>query len=99
MVEFKEIISKSVSASFEIRDINEAYKVKGTASYNKDNVLENANGQISSETEMYICSFNIYKVGDNYKMNISDFEVGKGSEFNSIIESAISQLKDSYPSL
>ena len=48
---------------------------------------------------MYICSFNIYKVGDNYKMNISDFEVGKGSEFNSIIESAISQLKDSYPSL
>lgn len=99
MVEFKEITSKSVSSTFEIKDINEEYKVKGTASYNKDNKVENVNGQIISNTEMYVCSFNIYKMGDSYKLNISDFEVGKGAEFNLIVETVLTQLKETYPSL
>ena len=41
--------------------------------------------------------FNTYRSGYGFKLNISNVAVGNGGEMNSIVETVISELIESYP--
>lgn len=43
------------------------------------------------------CDLNTYRSGDGFKLNISNVAVGNGGEMNSIVETVISELIESYP--
>ena len=69
MVQFGDITSKTIRVDYTKMDI-EGYKITGSATYNKENQLTEANGSIADE-ERNIGSFNIYNIGGDTRINLS----------------------------
>lgn len=70
MVQFGNITSKTIRVEYTKVDI-EGYKVDGSATYNKDNQLTEANGNILDAEKKNIGSFNIFGMGDDMRINLS----------------------------
>ena len=70
MVQFGKITSKTIRAEYAKVDI-EGYKVDGSATYDKENKLTEANGNIVDVDNKNIGSFNIFGMGDDMRINLS----------------------------
>lgn len=96
MVTFGEITMKNIRVSYTKSDI-EGYKVAGSASYNKDNKLTDANGDIRDVENVRIANFNIYGEGEHTRVNLTDCLAGKMSEAVTIAEATLADLSSTYP--
>lgn len=101
MITFGEIVEKTIRVKYEKNDIEGYSVVNGYATYDKNNKLVYASGTIVGVSESAKtpseCDFNIYSSGDGFKLNINNVTVGNGSEMNTIVETVISDLIESYP--
>ena len=70
MVQFGNITSKTIRVNYTKMDI-EGYKVTGSVTYNKDNELTEANGNIVEAEGKNISSFKIYSMGEDMKIDLS----------------------------
>ena len=70
MVTFGEITSKTIRVNYTKDDI-EGVVVKGSVTYDKDNKLTEANGNIVDVEKKNIGSFNIFGMGDDMRINLS----------------------------
>lgn len=96
MVTFGEITSKNLRVNYVKNDI-EGYKVVGSASYNKDEKLVDANGDIRDAEDKHIANFNIYGEGEYTRVNLTDCIAGKMSEAVDVAESTLADLASQNP--
>lgn len=97
MVTFGEITSKTIRVNY-TKDDMEGYKVVGTAAYNKENKLTDANGDIRDAENVHIANFNIYGSGEATRVNLTDCIAGKMGEAVAVAEATLSDLAGStYP--
>lgn len=97
MVTFGEITSKTIRVNY-TKDDMEGYKVVGQATYNKDNKLTDANGDIrDASTNEHIANFYIYGMGDGTRVNLTDCIAGKMSEAVEVAEATLADLASQYP--
>ena len=72
MVTITEITSKSVQVKYEKADL-EDYVVKGTATYDKDNNVVNADGAIVEVvTNRHVANYNTYGTGEDARINLTN---------------------------
>ena len=97
MIKYKEIISKTLRASYEKVDI-EDYKVVGSVAYNINNRIIDANGDIrDADTNAHIANFNVYSEGETVRMNLTDCITGKMMDAVTVAEATLADLSQSYP--
>ena len=72
MVRFEEITQKNLRVNY-VKDDMEGYKVVGSANYDKDNKLTDANGSIAGAEDEYIADFNVYGQGENARINLTNY--------------------------
>lgn len=95
MVTFGEISEKRVRALYTKTDI-EGYSVEGGAAYDKDNRLSDASGIVKADGAT-VGHFSIWRNGDGFSMNISDFSAGSGAKLNEIAEAVLADLESAVP--
>ena len=97
MVKFTEITSKTVRANYEY-DHADGYKVTGSAAYDKNDKIIDADGQIKEvDTERIIANFNTYGTGEDARINLTNCLAGKMSLAVTIAEQTLASLAASYP--
>lgn len=97
MVKFTEITSKTVRANYEYDEV-EGYMVVGSASYDKDDKIIDADGQIKEvDTERIIANFNTYGSGEDARINLTNCLAGKMGLAVTIAEGTLAELAASYP--
>ena len=96
MVTFGEITSKSLRVNYTKEDM-EGYKVVGSANYNKENKLTDANGEIRDVEEKRIANFNVYGEGEYARVNLTDCLAGMMSEAVEVAEATLADLAATYP--
>lgn len=97
MVNFTEITSKTVRANYEYDGV-EGYMVVGSASYDKDDKIIDADGMIKEvDTERIIANFNTYGVGEDARINLTNCLAGKMGLAVTIAEGTLAELAASYP--
>ena len=96
MIVFGEITSKSLRVNYTKDDI-EGYKVVGSANYNKENKLTDANGEIRDMEEKRIANFNVYGEGEYARVNLTDCLAGMMSEAVEVAEATLADLAATYP--
>ncbi|MBQ8422541.1 MAG: hypothetical protein IJX11_09815 [Bacteroidales bacterium] len=95
MVTFGEITEKRVRALYTKTDI-EGYSVEGGAAYDMDNGLTDASGIVKADGAV-VGHFGIWRNGEGFSMNISDFSAGSGAKLNEIAEAVLSDLESAVP--
>ena len=95
MVKFGEISSKTVRVPYTKDDV-EGYVVTGSATYNKDNRLTDANGSIREEGAN-VANFNIYGEGENTRINLNDCLAGRMSDAVRLAEATLADLAATHP--
>jgi hypothetical protein len=94
MVTFGDITSKTIRVNYTKTDL-EGFVVKGSASYNKENKLIDANGNITDTDEKNIGSFNIY--GNEEDMRITlNCPAKLTDEVNAVAKAALADLANGY---
>lgn len=97
MVTFGEITDKTLRAPYTKEDYAD-FMVTGSATYNKENRLTDAYGDIRyAETNEHVANFNIYGQGENTRVNLTDCIAGKMSEAVEVAEATLADLASSYP--
>lgn len=96
MVTFGEITSKNLRVNYTKEDM-EGYKVVGSANYNKENKLTDANGEIRDMEEKRIANFNVYGEGEYARVNLTDCLAGMMSEAVEVAEATLADLAATYP--
>ena len=96
MVTFGEITSKTLRVKYTKEDM-EGYKVVGNASYNKENRLTDAQGDIRDAEDKHIANFNIYGEGEFTRVNLTDCLAGMMSEAVEVAEATLADLAAQYP--
>lgn len=96
MVTFGEITQKTLRVNYTKEDMA-GYKVIGNASYNKDNKLTDANGDIRDAEGMHIANFNIYGSGESTRVNLTDCIAGKMIDAVGVAEATLADLAATYP--
>ena len=96
MVTFGEITSKSLRVNYTKADLA-GYAVVGSANYNKENKLTDANGDIRDNEGKHIANFNAYGSGETARVNLTDCLAGMMSEAVEVAEATLADLAASYP--
>lgn len=96
MVTFGEITQRNTRVNYTKEDM-EGYKVVGSANYNKDNKLTDANGDIRNAEGTHIANFNIYGEGEYTRVNLTDCLAGMMSEAVEVAEATLADLAGTYP--
>ena len=96
MVTFGEITQRNTRVNY-TKDDMEGYKVVGSANYNKENKLTDANGDIRDAEDMHIANFNIYGEGEYTRVNLTDCLAGMMSEAVEVAEATLADLAGTYP--
>lgn len=96
MVVFGEITSKSLRVNYTKEDI-EGYKVVGNANYNKEQKLNDANGDIRDAEDKHIANFNVYGEGEYARVNLTDCLAGMMGEAVDVAEATLADLASSHP--
>lgn len=94
MVQFEEIIDKTVQVRFTKN--TDGYTVEGTATYNKDNRLINANGNMTKPDKSYGGSFSASGSGDSMRLSINDIDSGDSTNVCPIVEATLGELETGY---
>lgn len=97
MVKYGEITSKTVTVPF-TKDDMPGYIVTGPSTYNKENKLTHASGDIrDAENDTHIANFNIYGEGEYTRVNLTDCLAGRMSEAVEVAEATLADLAADYP--
>ena len=96
MVTFGEITSKNLRVEYTKDDLA-GYAVVGSANYNKENKLTDANGDIRDKEGKHIANFNIYGSGETTRVNLTDCLAGKMGEAVEVAEATLADLSASHP--
>lgn len=97
MVTFGEITDKTLRAPYTKEDYA-GFKVTGSATYNKDNKLTDAYGDIrDADTNEHVANFNIYGMGEGTRVNLTDCIAGKMTEAVEVAEATLADLAADYP--
>lgn len=96
MVRFEEITQKNVRVNY-VKDDMEGYKVVGSANYDKENKLTDANGSIRDEEGNYIADFNVYGQGENARINLTNCIPAKMGEAIEVAQATLADLASTYP--
>lgn len=96
MVTYKEIISKTLTVGFEKTDL-EGVVVKGNATYNKDNMLTDANGEICDAKNIHIANFSMHGYGENARINLMDCQPGMMGRASEVAEATLADLASGNP--
>ena len=94
MVTFGEITSKTIRVNYTKDDIP-GVVVKGSVTYNKDNKLTDANGNIETTDKKNIGSFNIYGSGEDMRITLNA-SADKTDEVNDIAKATLADLANGY---
>ena len=94
MVQFREIVKKDIRVSY-TADADGGYKVVGHASYDKDNKMTDAYGEITDAEGIIIARFSAYG-GDEMRTNLNDVVSGKMSVAVMITETVLTDLTGGY---
>ena len=94
MVKFREITSKTIRVNYTKDDI-EGVVVKGSVTYNKDNKITEANGNIEDADKKNVGSFNIYGSGEDMRIKL-DASADKTDEVNDIAKATLADLAEGY---
>ena len=96
MVTFTEITQRNTRVNY-IKDDLSGYKVIGSANYNKENKLTDANGDIRDAEDRHIANFNVYGEGELARVNLTDCLAGMMSEAVEVAEATLADLAGTYP--
>lgn len=97
MVNYGTIERRDTRVNYTKDDLT-GYKVIGMATYNKDNKLTDASGDIrDAENDTHIANFNIYGEGEYTRVNLTDCLAGRMSEAVEVAEATLSDLAGTYP--
>lgn len=96
MVTFREITNKTLSVNYTKADV-EGYKVVGNVTYNKENKIVNADGDIRDAEDKRIAFFNTYGEGENARINLTDCMADKMAEAAQVANATLADLAQSYP--
>lgn len=96
MVTFGEITNKTLSVNYTKEDVA-GYKVVGLATYNKDNELTNASGDIRDSEDRHIANFNTYGEGESERINLTDCVADKMAEAANVANATLADLAENYP--
>lgn len=96
MVRFEEITQKNVRVNY-VKDDMEGYKVVGSANYDKENRLTDANGSIRGMENEYIADFNVYGQGENARINLTNCIPAKMGEAIEVAQATLADLASTYP--
>lgn len=97
MVTFENITDKTVRATY-VKVDYEGFVVSGSAAYNKENRLSDASGNIRlAESNEHLANFNIYGVGEQTRINLTDCIAGRMADAVAIAEATLADLAESYP--
>lgn len=96
MVTFGKITEKTIRVNY-TKDDREGYKVVGTATYNKENKLTDASGDIRTTEDTHVADFNVYGSGDEVRVNLTNCIAGKMSEAVEVAEATLADLTGTYP--
>ena len=94
MVQFGEIVRKDIRVSY-TADADGGYKVVGHASYDKDNKMTDAYGDIADAEGIIIARFSAYG-GDEMRTNLNDVVSGKMGVAVTITEDTLADLWNGY---
>ena len=94
MVKFGEITSKTIRVNYTKDDIA-GVVVKGSVTYNKDNKLTDANGNIEGADKKNIGSFDIYGSGEDMRITLKS-SADKTDEVNDIAKATLADLANGY---
>ena len=95
MIVFGTITSKTVRAPYEIEVYG--YKVSGFATYNKENRLTDASGDVRNAEGEHIGSFNVYGIGLEQRINLNDCAAEKMNDVAMVARDVIESLSATYP--
>jgi hypothetical protein len=96
MVTFGEITNKTLRVKFTKEDL-EGYNVEGGATYNKEDKLVDANGEIKDEKYNRIANFNTYGEGEYARINLTDCLPDKMTDAVMVAEATLADLAATYP--
>ena len=94
MVKFGEITSKTIRVNYTKDDIP-GVVVKGSATYNKDNKLTDANGNIEGADKKNAGSFNTNGSGEDMRITLNA-SADKTDEVNDITKATLADLANGY---
>lgn len=94
MVQFGEIVRKDIRVSY-TADADGGYKVAGHASYDKDNKMTDAYGEIADAEGIIIARFSAYG-GDEMRTNLNDVVSGKMGVAVAVTEAILAELWEGY---
>ena len=94
MVQFGEIVRKDIRVSY-TADADGGYKVVGHASYDKDNKMTDAYGEIADAEGIIIARFSAYG-GDEMRTNLNDVVSGKMGVAVAVSEAILAELWEGY---
>ena len=95
MIVFGEISSKTIRAPYNIEV--DGYKVSGYATYNKDNRLTDASGDVKTAEDVHIGSFNVYGIAEDRRINLNDCAADKMNDVAIVARNVIESLSATYP--
>ena len=97
MVQFGEIVRKDIRVSY-TADANDGYKVVGHASYDKDNKMTDAYGEIADAEGIIIARFSAYGANEIGEMrtNLNDVVSGKMTTAVVVTEAILAELWEGY---
>jgi hypothetical protein len=95
MVTFETITKKDVSAPYIKNDYNELV-IKGTASYNKENKLTEANGEVKDAEGKNLGNFNLYG-SDEYARISFNASAKDGDAVYAAAKATLADLVETYP--
>lgn len=94
MVQFGEIVRKDIRVSY-TADADGGYKVVGHASYDKDNKMTDAYGEIADAEGIIIARFSAYG-GEDMRTNLNDVVSGKMDAAVMVTEEVLADLAAGY---
>lgn len=96
MVRFEEITQRNLRVNY-VKDDMEGYKVVGSANYDKENKLTDANGSIAGAENEHIADFNVYGQGENMRINLTNCIPAKMGEAIEVAQATLADLASTYP--
>lgn len=96
MLTFRPISSKTIKAPFD-HEVN-GYKIRGHATYNKDNRVSDVDGQVTTAEGRTLGSFYIYGCEDGgMRINFSDCHADKMNDLVEVANTTLEDLSNTYP--
>lgn len=95
MVTFKTITRKDVTAPY-TKDDYENLVISGNASYNKENKLVDANGEVKNEEGRNLGNFNLYGSDENARISFNA-NAKEGDSVYAAAKATLADLVATYP--